>query len=224
MKKKLLCLLGLAALTLGLGACGNKNVPDSDEGNTPVTPVKTKYTVAFEVDGQRVKTLKIEDGARITETIANPVKDGYVFVGWYEGTTLIDLSTYVVTKNVTFTAKFEVDQAPQLSVEDVKEAGKTYYLVMGWWECTDNNADGTPKLTSNLTPATVRVFYKNLISYLKIMGATDENIANIQFRNYSSTTVALMGQAVNADADVDIMIGVGNNINSYYRDNSKCMA
>ena len=215
MKKKLLALLGLSFLTLSLGACGQKSGGDQSGGDdTPVTPVVTKYTVAFEVDGVRVKTLKIEEGQKITETIADPTKDGYKFVGWYEGETLIDLSTYVVTKNVTFTAKFEEDTAPQLSVDDVKEAGKTYYLVMGWWECTDVNEDGSPKITSHLTRTYVRLFYENMIKYLKTVGATNENIANIQFRNYSSTTVALMGEAVNADADVDILIGVGNNINS----------
>ena len=214
MKKKLLCLLGVSLLAIGLGACGNKGSEGGEGGNTPVQPTTTKYTVAFEVDGERRATLKVDEGQTITSTISNPTKDGYVFVGWYEGETLVDLSTYVVTHNVVFTAKFEEDARPQLDVDAVKEADHTYYLVLGWWECTDTNTDGTPKITSHLTRTHVRDFYRNMINYLKANGATDENIANIQFRNYSSTTVALMGQAINADGDVDIMVGVGNNINS----------
>ena len=215
MKKKLLCLLGIAALTLGLGACGSKDNGDGDGGNTPVQPSQSTFTVAFEVDGQRVATARVKDGEKVTDEIANPSKSGYQFVGWYEGETLVDLSTYVVTHNVVLTAHFEEIVIPQLNVDDVKDASKTYYLVLGWWECTDFQDDGvTPKLTSHLTQETVRLFYANLINYLKTVGATDEQIAAISFRNYSSTTVALMGTAVNADADVDILIGVGNNINS----------
>lgn len=215
MKKKLLCLLGVSLLAIGLGACGNKGGEGGEGGNTPVQPTTTKYTVAFEVDGERRATLKVDEGQTITSTISNPTKDGYVFVGWYEGETLVDLSTYVVTHNVVFTAKFEEDTRPQLDVDAVKEADHTYYLVLGWWETTALDTDGvTPKRTSYLTRTHVRDFYRNLINFLKANGATDENIANIQFRNYSSDTVALMGQAINTDGDVDIMIGVGNNINS----------
>ena len=215
MKKKLLCLLGIAALTFSLGACGSKDNGDGDGGNTPVQPSQSTFTVAFEVDGQRVATARVKDGEKVTDEIANPSKSGYQFVGWYEGETLVDLSTYVVTHNVVLTAHFEEIVIPQLNVDDVKDASKTYYLVLGWWECTDFQDDGvTPKLTSHLTQDTVRLFYANLINYLKTVGATDEQIAAISFRNYSSTTVALMGTAVNADADVDILIGVGNNINS----------
>ena len=212
MKKKLLCLLGLAALTLGLGACGNKGGEGGDGGNTPVEPAKQTFTVIFEVDGARHATARVKDGEKVTDQIDTPVKTGYTFVGWYEGETLVDLSTYVVTHNVTLTAKFEEINIPEYNVEDTKVADKEYYLVVGWWECVD--PEDPTKKTSHLTPELVRLFHYNLNRYLVATGATEDNLAAISFRNYSTATVAQMGNKVKADADVDLMIGVGNNVNS----------
>lgn len=214
MKKKPLGLLGIALVALTLGACSTGG--ESPEGEkTSASKVAQTFTVAFDVEGVRFKTLRVKDGETITETIPNPSKEGYRFIGWYEGDTLVDLSTYVVHGNVTFTAKFEeIQDEDVLSVDDVKEEGKSYYLVLGWWETTGLNDDGSKKYTSYLTKDRVRLFYGNLINYLKATGASDENIANISFRNYSTDSVAEMGEKVNADADVDLLIGVGNNINS----------
>ena len=215
MKKKLLCLLGVSLLAIGLGACGNKGGEGGEGGNTPVQPAKQTFTVGFEVDGTRVATARVKDGEKVTDEIADPIKTGYVFLGWYEGDNLVDLSTYTVDHNVTLVAKFEEFVIPEYAVNETKDATKDYYLVVGWWECTDVKDDGvTPKITSYLTEDTVRLFYYNLIRFLTAKGATEAEIGAITFRNYSSTTVALMGAAINADADVDLMIGVGNNINS----------
>lgn len=42
---------------------------------------------------------------------SNPVKSGYIFDGWtIDGTNTVDISKYVVTENVTFTAIFKVDK------------------------------------------------------------------------------------------------------------------
>ena len=218
MKKKFLLLLGAMCFALMLGVTGcntqNKNTNTEDAGSSQTTPITKTYTVAFEVEGVRYKTFKIKEGEKVTATVANPTKEGYKFVGWYEGTTLIDLAEYVVTHDVTFTAKFEKkhDEGPVLSVDDVKEEGKEYYLVLGWWE-VDDPEDPT-KRTSYLTRDIVRMFYGNLIKYLTAKGATEDNIAAISFRNYSSAKVDAMGNAVKADGDVDLLIGVGNNVNS----------
>jgi len=219
MKKKLLGLLGVSLAALVLGACTN-NKPAQSQGSQQQTQSSANaqtFTVAFEVDGTRFATSKVKEGQKITDEIGTPQKEGFDFAGWYDGDTKIDLAEYIVTKNVTLTAKFEEKQGgdpaeASLKVDDVKEAGKEYYLVLGWWEVKD---DANPdKKTSYLTPARVRVFYANLIKYLKASGATDDNIAAISFRDYSSAAVADMGAAVNADGDVDLLIGVGNNINS----------
>ncbi len=213
MKKKLFKVLGLSLLAFSMAACG---APKDKGGNDDNTPAQTiTYTVAFEVDGTRVATSRVKQGEKVTDNIADPVKAGYTFVGWYEGDTLVDLATYVVTHNVTLVAHFEEFSIPEYNINDTKVADKSYYLVLGWWECTGYKDDGvTPKLTSYLTPDLVRLFYHNLRAYLTTIGATEENLNAISFRNYSSVDVATMGAAVNADGDVDILIGVGNNINS----------
>ena len=213
MKKKLFKVLGLSLLAFSMAACGAPKDKGGSDDNTPAQTIT--YTVAFEVDGQRVATSRVKAGEKVTDEIATPAKAGYTFVGWYEGETLVDLTTYVVTHNVTLVAHFEEISIPEYNITDTKQADKTYYLVLGWWECTDMQDDGvTPKLTSHLTPATVRLFYHNLRAYLTTVGATEANLNAISFRNYSSLNVTAMGAAINADADVDILIGVGNNINS----------
>ena len=214
MKKNLLVLFGISLFALTLGACtnsrGNTSSSQPDSGE-----VKQSYTVAFEVDGARYKTLRVKDGEKVNKAdVPDPAKEGFTFVGWLEGTTLVDLDEYVVTKNVTFNAKFDENQGGGLNVDDVKDPSKTYYLVLGWWETTATNDDGTPKHTSNMNRDTTRLFYGNLNKYLLATGATQANLDAISFRNYSSDTVAVMGAAINADDDVDIMVGVGNNINS----------
>lgn len=208
--KKLLSVLLICLFAVVLIGCDN-TTPDP----TPDQPAETtKYTVILNVDGARYKTLKVEEGKTIGAVDA-PTKEGYTFKAWSDGKNEVDLTTFVVTKNVTFEAVFTQNSIDSsLVVDAVKEEGKTYYLVVGWWETTDVDAEGNPKVTSSLTPDTVRVFYANLILYLKKFGATDADIKNIQFRNYSTVKVADMGALVNADGDVDLMIGVGNNINS----------
>ena len=188
----------------------DNNGGDSSKEETPVT---TTYTVIFESEGERFATVKVKDGEKITTTVGTPTKAGHSFVGWFDGDTQVDLATFVVTKNITLTAKFVSDEIDSsLDVNAKKEAGKTYTLVIGWWEVKD--PDDPDKKTSYLTEELVQKFYANVNLYLKVKGLTDEQIANVQFRNYSTKAVADMGALVNADADVDIMIGVGNNINS----------
>ena len=212
MKKKLLKVLGLSLLAFSMTACGGSKNKDKGGDNTPAQQLT--YTVVFMVDGERYATSKVKSGEKITDEIADPVLENQQFIGWFDGDTLVDLSTYVVTQNVTLEAHFEEISIPEYNISDTKDDSKTYYLVLGWWECTDTKADGSPKLTSYLTPYTVRLFYHNLRAYLTRIGATEENLNAISFRDYSTKTVAEMGTKVNTDADVDILIGVGNNINS----------
>ena len=217
--KKFLALFLIALMSVSLFACNGANGTSSGDksgkSGTSGTPTVTKHTVIFEVDGDRYKTLKVADGETITATVDSPVKDGYSFSGWALDGEIITLSEYVVNKDVTFTAKFtRNDVDTSLNVNDVKVEGKEYYLVIGWWECTKINDDGTQKFTSYLTEDQVRLFYANVILYLKAKGATEADLANVSVRNYSSEDVESMGAGVLADGDVAIMIGVGNNVNS----------
>ena len=219
MKKIFKYLIMLFVFTFSLVACGGNNTSTNNSVNTPSSSetVKTKYTVQFYVEDELFKTLKVEDGSTIgSDKVGTPIKEGFSFVAWEdESKTVIDLDTYVVTSALKLYATFEeIITDDTLIVNGTKEEGKEYYLVVGWWETTALNEDGTPKITSSLTVDTVRLFYANLNLYLKAYGATDEQIKNVQFRDYSTEKVAEMGEKINADADVDLVIGVGNNINS----------
>ena len=220
MRKKFLGLLTLLLAT-SLVACGakggedSKSQPAGDSETSQVTPAK-RYTVKFMNGDERVATESVKEGETLSaaQIPTVPAPEGYLFEGWaltIDGE-IVDLTTYVINEEVTFYAVFKEAQDTGLSVDDVKEEGKTYYLVLGWWEV--NDPEDPTKVTSHLTKTTVRLFYQNIINYLKASGATEENIKNIQFRNYATATVAEMGAKINADGDVDIMIGVGNNINS----------
>ena len=217
--KKLLSFLFIFVLALSLISCKYKG-GDENGGETggDEQPIVTKHTVQFYLDDTLYKTLKIEDGKTIgTDAVENPTLAGFEFVAWVDASkNPVDLSTYQVKSALKLYASFkEVVTDDTLVVDGVKEEGKDYYLVVGWWETTKFEADGvTPKITSSLTVDTVRVFYANLKLYLKACGATEDQLKAIQFRNYSTAEVAEMGEKVNTDADVDLLIGVGNNINS----------
>lgn len=207
--KKILTLVLMFMLTLLVVSCGEEDTPQPE----PQPIEKITYTVAFNVDGKRYKSLKVEENNKITEEVADPAKEGFSFLGWYLGEEKIDVPNYVVTKNVTFEAKFEeivINQ--ELDVHATKEEGKEYYLVIGWWEVDD--PENPAKRTSYLTDDIVKLFYQNVISYLTKAGATKEQIDLIQVRNYNTAKVDAMGQKVLADGDVDMMVGVGNNVNS----------
>ena len=219
MKKFFKYLIMLFVFTFSFVACGGNTTSSSNPVNTSSSSevVKEKHTVQFYVEDELYKTLKVEDGSTIgSSKVDAPIKSGFTFVNWVDSAKeVIDLDSYVVTKALKLYATFEeVVTDDTLIVNGVKEEGKEYYLVVGWWETTALNDDGTPKVTSSLTVDSVRLFYANLNLYLKAYGATDEQIKNVQFRDYSTEKVAEMGEKINADADVDLVIGVGNNINS----------
>ena len=209
--KKLFLGLMLALLTLVFTGCTFTDKPAEEE------PETTTHTVVFLVDGERYKTLKVEDGQKITTTVDDPHKVDHEFLGWKLEGEIVDISTVTVSKNLEFVAEFkenkmEIDETLEVNAE--KEEGKSYTLVIGWWECTDVLEDGSPKYTSYLDERQVRMFYMNAKLYLEALGLSAAEIGNVQFRNYSSLKVAGMVEAVKADGDVDILIGVGNNVNS----------
>ena len=99
----------------GLTFIGWYNGDKEYDFNTPVTAnltltakyEVTKYTVSFS-DG--IESQSVEHGKTVIKP-ADPVKEGYTFVGWYHGDEEYDFNT-PVTANLTLTAKFEKNEAP----------------------------------------------------------------------------------------------------------------
>lgn len=71
-----------------------------------VADVTYKYEVNFIVDGANYSSQIVLKDSAVTVPV-NPTKSGYVFDGWtIDGNSVVNLTDYTVTQNVTFTAKF----------------------------------------------------------------------------------------------------------------------
>lgn len=94
--KKLSALLFIAILlAFSLVACGGGD-------DNP-----TVYTVKFDSDGAgKYSSLEIEEGGKVTLP-DTPVRDGYHFVGWYNGETIWDFDNNTVTTDITLVAKWQ---------------------------------------------------------------------------------------------------------------------
>lgn len=82
--------------------------PDTDDGDvTPPTPVE--YVVRFDtVGGSEVVSVKVSGGEKI-ERPADPVKEGYIFDGWYlssDYSTRWNFESDAVNGNITLYAKW----------------------------------------------------------------------------------------------------------------------
>ena len=83
----------------------------------------TKYTVKFETDGgNKVPSVTVEENKTIVKP-ADPIKEGYKFLGWYNGKNKFDFATKI-TKNITLTAKWEKIETPSEPLEP-----KTYSVT-----------------------------------------------------------------------------------------------
>lgn len=90
-------------------------------GNTN-TATKT-YTVSFDsAGGTPVGSKRVGSNKTVVKP-ANPTRDGYTFIGWYNGTVKFDFATKI-TKNITLTAKWE-----KVEVSEEPEAAKTYTVT-----------------------------------------------------------------------------------------------
>ena len=114
-----------------------------------------------------------------------------------------DVGSYAVNGKLTVTGIY-------LTPEEIPHA----YLVVGWYDKTS---------TSGLDQADLDRWAPSAQAYLKQwcleQGQSEEeatkNSLDIEIRAYSNNgNVAALGAAVNKDGDVDILLGVGNNVDS----------
>lgn len=217
MKKKILktlaaSVLSFGAIALAAGCSSSPNESEPDNGSSSPASISSvsSYTVRLYSEGEVFQSLKVTEGSSLSEyEIGTPTKEGYAFLNWStsESENIAYDLTLSVTSSFNLYAFFEEidDSVTGLDVYQTKDENVDYYLVVGWWSYTD---------TSKLAKSTMQFFYYNLMQYLALRGASEEEISRVSVRAYNDSTVAELGSAVNADADVDILLGVGANITS----------
>lgn len=86
-----------------------------------VTPLVTKYNVSFDTDGgNEIEAQTVAEG-EFAQAPVNPEKTGYNFVGWAVNGVNVDLATYAITADTTFTAVWELDASfvkPEITAFD----------------------------------------------------------------------------------------------------------
>jgi len=95
--KKVILVLVLGIFSITLFACSDEK--DDDKQNEVVN----EYTVTFVADG-KATDVKVPEGEKASKP-ADPVKEGYKFLGWYVGDTLYDFED-AVNADVELVAKF----------------------------------------------------------------------------------------------------------------------
>ena len=102
MKKllKTIPIITLLALSLSLSACLGED--DKGDDNQQITT----YVVTFDSNGGSiVESQNVNSGNKINKP-NDPTRDGYKFLGWYNGDVLFDFET-IINSNITLTAKWE---------------------------------------------------------------------------------------------------------------------
>ncbi len=207
MKNKFVLATSLLLSGLILTSCNKNNNTDV------VEPIK-HYLVSFYVDNDLYMTAQVEKNKTIDVTIPEPEKDGFIFKGWKDDSENdFDLNS-TITSSINLYAYFEIDGNTisdphegenSLNVTDIKDSSKKYSLVIGWYGKSE---------TSGINKELMQHIYKNIISYLKFNNVDDNDINKISVRQYGdeNTKVGPMGELINNDGDVDIVLGVGVNI------------
>mgnify|MGYP004458001225 FL=1 len=180
-----------------LAACkGNietPNLPDTDENETPPTPVE--YVVRFDtVGGNEIVSVKVSGGDKI-ERPAAPVKEGFVFGGWYLSSDYSERWNFesdAVNGNITLYAKWDVvtttgirvsAESTQkktfsreeffsytgLVVEKVKSDGKTEVLNGSEYEvtCDDYDKSKPDRYKVTVTSAYGKAYYYVIVDGIK---------------------------------------------------------
>lgn len=179
-----------------------------------------KYTVTFDSKGgDTIKTQTVDANAKAIEP-NEPTREGYIFKGWYLGTTKFDFNSKV-TKNITLVAKWEEkeevvgiisyvvtfnsnggsDVASQ-EVEENKLATKpenptrTGYTFKGWYlDGVEYKFDS--KLTQNIT---LKAEWSPILE-AKIVAVSDS------YANQARIFVYAAGVATDAIVDIELLNG-----------------
>ena len=114
--KKLLFIFAIIFIFSFAFACGEKEDEKKQDDNKqeeqkpdepkdePEEPETKEFTVKFVVDGEKT-IVKVVEGEKAIKP-SDPVKDGYIFVGWFLGDEKYNFES-LVTSDMELTAKFE---------------------------------------------------------------------------------------------------------------------
>ena len=111
--KFLLVLFLLFGMLFSIGCGEEPENPENDPGTEEVE--KKEFTISFS-DG--VASQKVKEGEKVAKP-DNPVKEGYIFKGWYDGDAEYDFSS-VVTKDISLIAKWEKEEVKETVKYNVK--------------------------------------------------------------------------------------------------------
>ena len=134
--------------------------------------------------------------------------DGMTFIGWTAQENWEELEP----KQINVSANKELIRYDDVK-DYVKSGSITLYaafvkvdLVIAWYDRHTASAE------SGLNEENMSAFKDNMFAYLRTEGHTPEDMY-IDIRSYSGTVAASCEKIIN-DADVDIMVGWGNNLDS----------
>ena len=107
-------------------------------------PEPKEFTVTFKLGYEGAKDpepVKVAEGKTVSKPAADPVREGYIFKGWFNGAALYSFDT-PVTADLTLTAKWEqvVEPAPQVdksklraAFDECKVLDAKDYTTMTWY-------------------------------------------------------------------------------------------
>lgn len=164
-----------------------------------VLPEETMQVVLYDDEGTLIKEVEVaETGA----AIAGPTKKGYVFVGW------------ATEKNgeIVFAKGSSVSLYDLLDYTSV-DGKASLYAVM---QVRVPNEGLIVAVYDRYIDKLVEGSSAAIESAFKEWMKTKNYTYSVEFRHYTgdSLSVANFGEAVNSDADIDVIIGAGSNITS----------
>lgn len=189
-----------------------------------VADVTHKYEVNFMVEGENHNSQIVLKDAKVTIP-TNPTKNGYVFDGWtLDGNSVVNLTNYTVTQNVTFTAKFTKlysvvfkYEDTTLKTETVKSgncataptATSTAYKVFNGWKV---NGIATNVSEYRITADTV--FVADITYKYDVKFMADDKVHNSQIvekhgkptvpSNPTKTNYVFVGWSIDGTNTVDV--------------------
>lgn len=144
-----------------------------------------------------------------------PAKDGYLFYRYLVGVEPFDLETTPEQRLLMDAGLLRYNDSAMYAVGDKLTVTPIYltpeefprpYLHVGWYDRSR---------TSKVDQTTIDKWTPGLHTFLEGYGATAEEIANVQINPFGNGgNVADLGAAVKKDGTVDVLVGVGNNIDS----------